>query len=414
MKESTKNLLIGLFVTTGLCLGVAMMLFFSPSIGDRKQTLRVRFTNIAGIVKGTRVTFAGKPVGEVVAIQELSRSHEEGSSSNGFFPFELTLKIDSSVEVYSHDDISIRTTGLMGERSVNIAPKVVLDATTHLIDQEEPLYATSHDPLDAIFTQVSKLATQMEGTVHQLTFWLQAYAPLVENTLHLTNHSLTSLDAILTKTDQSPAFSHLEESSRSLSRILDTIDANVHQHHLIQNLSSLTDSLHSTAIQCESHGVTALKHLEQLLSQINSGEGTIGKLLQSDHLYLRLHSLISKGETILHDINHYGLLFQYDKKWQRARTKKANLLKDLESPLEFQAFFQTEIDGITTSLGRLTELLHRGSNLSLSKEPSARRDYHKQFAQLMRKVEELACSVKLYNEELSQSLAEEVEDDAQQ
>jgi phospholipid/cholesterol/gamma-HCH transport system substrate-binding protein len=68
MTDKMKNILIGLFVSAAVTLTIAMILFLDPKIGDGKKTLEVRFSNISGITIGTRVTFAGKPVGEVESI----------------------------------------------------------------------------------------------------------------------------------------------------------------------------------------------------------------------------------------------------------------------------------------------------------------------------------------------------------
>ena len=101
----------------------------------------------------------------------------------------------------------------------------------------------------------------------------------------------------------------------------------------------------------------------------------------------------------MNDVNHYGLLFQYDKHWQRSRTKKANILKSLDTPREFRSYFEGEVDTITTSLGRLTELL----DLAGPEKKENCRDneqFKQQFGTLIRSVQSLSESLKLYNEGL--------------
>ena len=110
MTDKMKNILIGLFVAAAVTIMVAMVLFLEPRIGDGKKTFRVRFANVAGIIIGTRVTFAGKPVGEVVAIQEVKEARTEPSDETGrVYVYLLTLKVDSTVDIYNYDEIAIRT-----------------------------------------------------------------------------------------------------------------------------------------------------------------------------------------------------------------------------------------------------------------------------------------------------------------
>ena len=84
--------------------------------------------------------------------------------------------------------------------------------------------------------------------------------------------------------------------------------------------------------------------------------------------------------------------------WQRSRTKKANLLKALDTPNEFRTYFEGEIDAMNTSIGRLTELLNRadGERAKIVQSDAFKKD----FADLMRKVQGLSDSIKLYNEGL--------------
>src|SRR5947209_20418902 len=100
MAASIKNILIGIFVLTAIGIIVFMVLFLHPSVGDNAKTLRVRFTDIDKVNVGTRVTFAGRPVGEVVSIQELPDARTNRISKNGdIYVYELVLKVDSAVDV---------------------------------------------------------------------------------------------------------------------------------------------------------------------------------------------------------------------------------------------------------------------------------------------------------------------------
>jgi phospholipid/cholesterol/gamma-HCH transport system substrate-binding protein len=102
----------------------------------------------------------------------------------------------------------------------------------------------------------------------------------------------------------------------------------------------------------------------------------------------------------MNDINPYGILFQYDKTWQRNRTKKANLLKALETPKEFRSYFDGEVDAITTSLGRLSELMERADGADEKTKIAENENFKRQFAALLRSAQSLTDLIKLYNENL--------------
>lgn len=399
MTDKMKNILIGLFVAASVTIMVAMVLFLEPRVGDGKKMLHVRFANIAGIVIGTRVTFAGKPVGEVVAIKEVKDARSEPSDETGrVYFYQLSLKIDSSVDVYNTDEIAIRTTGLMGERSIAIVPKSAQNGKTPFLVNDQVIYASSIDPLENTFNQISKVARQVKNTVDHFDHWFES------NKMTLA-HSIESLDTLLghgeiafSSLNQTQLIPHLRESTDLLNENLRHLQTSLEDDQILHKLSSLTDNLDRAVCAFNSEGTLALHNINQFTRDLATGSGTMGRLVTGDDFYLRMSSLMSKAETLMNDINHYGLLFQYDKHWQRSRTKKANFLKALDSPREFRDYFEGEVDLMTTSLGRLTELMERAEeerNKVFENE-----DFKRQFVSLMRTVQSLSDSIKLYNQGL--------------
>ena len=125
MSNQLKNIMIGIFLIGAISVFVGIVFFLHPSVGDEKQTLYVRFSNINKINVGTRVLFAGKAVGEVTEINQIyhARETQPSDSLGRLFFYQLTLRVDSNVKVYNTDEISIQTSGLLGEKSIAIVPK---------------------------------------------------------------------------------------------------------------------------------------------------------------------------------------------------------------------------------------------------------------------------------------------------
>src|SRR5574338_1167791 len=114
MAESSKNIAVGILVSCGIGLVVWVLLFLHPQFGDGDFKLHTRFTDIEKITVGTRVSYAGRPIGEVQAITPIPR--EEAPTANKRSPiycYDVELAIDSHVVLYSTDDITLSTSGLM-------------------------------------------------------------------------------------------------------------------------------------------------------------------------------------------------------------------------------------------------------------------------------------------------------------
>ena len=402
MTERWKNILIGTFVAAALCIVVALVLFLKPSVGDGHKALRVRFTNIAGINKGTRVTYAGKHVGEVATVEEVPNARLDPDELGRIFSFELTLRIDSSISVFTTDEIAIRTTGLMGERQIAIIPKSPGAGKTPQQVRDQILFANSTDPFDNTLNHMARVATRAESSFALFDEWFQKTAPtLLTSTQRLTEatQSLISLMGEIRELNLAGSI------NTAILNFSDTLKQ-VRDEGLISNLNSLVKDAGVSVATLNGDGTLLINHLKQLSGDLAKGTGTFSRFLKGDDFYLRLNSLMSKSETLMNDINHYGLLFQYNKQWQRMRTKKIHLLNALESPQDFKTYFEGEIDSISTSLGRIGSLLERAEEVQEKEKITQSESFKRDFAALLRQVQALNDALKLYNQDLLTKEAE--------
>ncbi len=401
MSERFKNVLIGGFVAGTLLITCLLVLFLRPHVGDGKQLLRVRFANVAGITKGTRVSYAGRPVGYIVAIAPTGegRTDREGP----IYAYELTLKVDSSVTVYTTDEIALRTTGLMGEKSISILPKPAAHARPVT---NEVLFAQTIDPFEATVNQVGRLAKQADETLRKFDTWFAQNETTLTHTLQSLDGTLTAASSLLFTADKEALVSSLSHTTHLVNENLEAVRSSLVQDNLLGQFSALTAELQNTAQGFNQDGLQTLASLNRISRNIADGTGTVGRFINQDDFYLRLSSLMSKGETLINTVNHHGLLFQYDKHWKKDQVRRANMLRSLETPDEFKAYFENEVDGINTSIGRLTELLERTSTFDERTRLAQTDSFQKDFAALLRMSQSLTDSIRLYNEGLVAQLNE--------
>ncbi|HSX10917.1 MAG TPA: MlaD family protein [Chlamydiales bacterium] len=399
MTDQVKNILIGLFVTSALMIMVALVLFLKPTVGDGKKILSVRFTNIGGISVGTRVTFAGKPIGEVIHIRELSNARDEADETGRIYLYQLTLKIDSGATIYNTDEISIKTNGLMGERTVAIVPKLPAKDKMAQVVTTQVIYANSTDALENTFSQVTKVANRLETAVGKLDRWFDQNQQTLASAIKTFDGAMGQIDGLLGLVAAEKLVPAVRQSVDLLNDNMTLVRSSLDEDQLLHKYASLADSLDQATGVLNTDGAQILRNFSQISRDIASGTGTVGRLVAGDDFYLRMASLMNKTETLMNDINHYGILFQYNKQWQKTRTRKANFLKALDTPQEFRNYFEGEVDSMTTSLGRLTELMERAN--TTERDNIIQSDAFKSsFANLMRQVQGLTDSLRLYNENL--------------
>lgn len=359
MGDQAKNILIGGFVLAAFLIVTFMLLFLNPTVGDDSKKYKVRFSDIDKVNVGTRVTYGGRPVGEVTEIKMVQDPRNPREVENGhIYLYELTLGVDSSVNVFNSDTITLRTSGLLGERSVAITPMPPKPGEPLTpVEQNQVIFALETGSVEETLKDFKQLSDKFEDTLNA-----------IQKTFQDINN---------------------EKIVAKMGETIEGIGA-------IANVIMEDDRLRNT-----------LDNLHQFSDDLAQGNGTVGQLIKNDEMYLRLNALIGKAEIILDDINHYGPFYASDKNWQRLRARRANLLYCLSTPQQFKNYFNDEVDEIFTSLDRVNQVLQETEGMDpCGLDPCGlnKGDFKKVFAELMRRVKQMEESLRLYNIQLNAPL----------
>lgn len=386
MIDQGKNFMIGLFVIAAVSIIIFILLFLHPSVGNEELVLRVRFADIDKISVGTRVTFAGKPIGEVVAINEVEETERNRIGRDGkVYVYELVLRADSSINVYNTDEIAAKTSGLLGEKSVVITPLPPKPGETLKVVSHDILYANEQGGVDDALKELRKIGNKIDTTLSAVEdVFLDLHKQHLFEKMAATAENLKSITSALNKPDQwSETLDNFHDLSAKMNKSWKTVDIS------LKNLSKAT----ANAKTFTGDGVT-------LIGDVKEGRGTLGNLLRRDDLYLKANALLSKANVTLNDIGHYGLLYHSDKGWQRLRARRMNMIYKLQNPQEFSNFFNDEIDGISTSLERVSMVLNDTESTVSSCCLNQNRDFTKVFSELLGRVKELEEALNMYNQQL--------------
>lgn len=388
MGDQIKNMMVGIVMLAACAFTIALILFLKPSVGDEKKTYEVRFSNINGLNIGTRVMFAGKPVGEVVAIQEIPEARKQPSDSLGrIYFYQLTLKVDSSITLYNTDSITIQTSGLLGEKSIGIIPAAPRPGVIVRPVKNEPIYAESADILETAFYQLSTLANSMNATFDFLHDWMKKNGDSLSNAVTSFTSVMDQADITLKKVNDSQIIEEAEKGITQFAQTMERLQNSVKElqdGHFFTNLTSITSNINKTT------------------DSIATGKGTLGKLIEQDDMYMQVVSLLTKADTVMNDINHYGVLFHLNKTWQRERLQQITLLSSLDTPSSFRKYFEQEVQDVNLAMSRLSMLLEKAESNPQKQAIFKNSQFSKDFAEFLREVDALAKNVKLYNEELVQ------------
>jgi phospholipid/cholesterol/gamma-HCH transport system substrate-binding protein len=386
MGDQIKNMMVGLVMLSACAFTIALILFLKPSVGDSRKTYEVRFSNVNGIGIGTRVMFAGKPVGEVTNLIEIKDARKERADSLGrIYFYQLTLKVDSSVVIYSNDIITIQTSGLLGEKSIAIIPEEPKPGELVRPVKKEALYAESADPLETAFYQLSKVAKSMGGTFTYLQDWLEKNGDSLATAVSSFGDVMQEANQTLKQVNNSKIIANVDQGTAYFASLMKQVRDSMQElcdAKFFTNMGSIaTNIAHTTG-------------------SIANAKGTLGKLIEEDDMYMQVTSLFTKADTLMNDINHYGILFHLNKTWQRQRLQQITELNALSTPAAFRSYFEQEVQDVNLALSRLSLLLEKADQSPDKERIFENKQFAKDFAEFLREVNNLSKSVKEYNEQL--------------
>ncbi len=381
-----KSMIIGGFTVCGIAVAVWSIFFFKPSVGDNKNQLTIRFANVESIDIGTRISYAGRPVGEVIEINQVLNAREENSDEYGRpFSYEVIAAVDSSVKVYSTDLIEIHTSGLLGEKSIAIIPQKIPEGQQPQNAIGGIIYAASADPLVGTLKNVSDAATEMARTMSKVSEVIEENQAVVNNSLNNLNSTIEEIHNLAYQANQLDVVGSFNRAAIDISKMANGANQMIEK----VRASDLFEKVDSTA-----------SSLLYICQQIADGKGTLGKLINDPTLYLEAVGLIDRVSTLIYDLNHYGLLFHRNSRWKEAQRARNQDLDALDTPDAFKQAFQGEMQQINQSLDKVGDMIEKAD--AGDEEIIDSKEFKQYFYQLLNEVNRLQNLIELYNQKVTQ------------
>jgi phospholipid/cholesterol/gamma-HCH transport system substrate-binding protein len=313
VRKYTTEFWVGLFTLISLLTALYMVYRTGDLRLERQPGYKVfvDLTDVAGLDVGDMVRVAGVETGKVESIvleENLGR---------------VTLSIDHRVALYEDATAQVETYGLLGDRYVSVnpghakLPRVPPGGEIHA--------AVSPAELDALIARLGEVATDIKAVTSTLRNVLGgeegelALREILANSRDLTKElartvrenqedfkKITKQVALLTREMQEMVSENRESVRRTLATVpataenLQEITADARrlfdEHY--EDISETLGNLRTASTQLEA----SLKAMEQITGQIREGEGTLGKLVQDDALYLEARNTLTEMRNLIEDL----------------------------------------------------------------------------------------------------------------
>jgi len=239
------------------------------------------FKTVQELKKGDLVKMAGVEVGR---IDSITLTNEK---------VHVTMKIKKrEAEIKTDSKATIKFTGLLGQNFVSIdfgtptAPKAVAGATLSTVEQPD---------LAAIMTKLDTVAEDIQGLTKSFT--PDSLAPLFGPITDFMKNNSTNLSAILSNTRE--ITEQVQNGRGTVGKLL--YDETLYNTALsaVVGLQSGTAELKTTVLEAQS----LMTNANSIISQINAGQGTLGKLTKDETLYREMTLAMVNAREILEKVN---------------------------------------------------------------------------------------------------------------
>lgn len=308
-----KEVKIGIFVTLVIAITIWGINFLKgKNIFTVSRQYYAVFNNIGGLQISSDVSANGYTIGRVSDIQfvhgQISKIIVEVSIDRQF-----TIPSNSVVEIFSTD--------FMGSKAVNM----ILGSSNIPAKENDTLQGKFDGDISVL---VTKKLLPIKEKAERLIESVDSVMAVIKNTFtpetqENIRKGVASLEQIIVtqRTRVSLIMENLEDISTNLK------NSNEEVTNTLQNFSNLSDSLAQSNIKTAIQNANNVIYETNLLMQkLNQNQGSVGKLINEDSIYVSLEKTIKDLDLLLIDLKanpkkyvHFSLFGKSGKKQSNRR-----------------------------------------------------------------------------------------------
>lgn len=262
---------------------IGILYLQQPGILESGLRVHMRIDHVESLARGDEVKFRGVRVGTVQAINFVTSG------------LDVILQLDPGIDIPADSSFVVQSGGILSGADVVINPGKSKQhlASNSVVDGQREMGLLSaltsdtgiHDQIQTILSQIQQFPEQQIGDS-------------VKATLDSLAKTSESLDAIV------------QENRKTVAQILDHLNTGVSNgtvgvNDVITKLNSdvsafrgSLDSVDQTLVETRA----ALGKLNGVVTNLNDGHGSAGKLLTDDTLYYKLNDTLDAIQALAKDI----------------------------------------------------------------------------------------------------------------
>lgn len=307
----SKEVKVGVLGIIGLVLLYYGFNFLKGSdIFSSTKDYHLTFKDVMGLEVSNTVTYNGVVVGRVSSVTP----DYENDRVN------VVVALKKEVKITDKSDILLADAGLVGGKTLilRILPgnplppgsQVKTGVQTGLLGSVTEMLDPTLEKVDSLLSTLNVVATEFQDSGNALKTLLAS-----------ATQSTAGLNAIMASNSKNlnTITGNAAVLTADLNRVVKDLDTQLKP--ILANATKFTDSLSSMQIAATMDKLDAtVASFQSIMSEINSGKGTIGKLTSNDSLYMNLNNTAESLNKLMVDLKanpkryvHFSLFGRKDK-----------------------------------------------------------------------------------------------------
>ncbi len=312
MRGLSTELKVGLFAV----LVVTIMTFMTFKVGgldwvkEEGNIYYVYFKNIAGLNEKTKLKIAGVDAGLIEKIEL-----HEGVAK-------MTVRVQKEVRMFSDASASIKATGLLGDKYLEIKPGSKEPALKNGDTIQDVLEIVDIDDMVRKLSKVSENISTLAIALNEALGTEDAKRSLRETVSNLSNITANLNETIVVNDEKMRnVLDNIKTLTASLNKLVDknkepitdtvgnlrefSAKLKTDGPELIANLNKTTRELKEMVEETKPSIKNTVESLDKITKKIDQGEGTLGKLVKDERLYENINKAAEGVEKTFGAIDRF-------------------------------------------------------------------------------------------------------------
>lgn len=315
--KTSKEIKTAILVLSGIFLFIFIFNYLKgENLFNSSKKIAAIYSNVEGLSISSLVTINGHKVGKVQDIN---------FTGDGSGKLKVSMLIDSDFNFSKNSIAELYESGLIGGKAIAIIP--VYDDSESSVSGDVLISRIKPGLTELVNQRLTPLQEKIESVM------VSADALLVNVNSIFDKRTKSEIKGSISKLEQT--ISSFEKTSNSLQNLIETNKNSINNSlqnfsNISDNLSDMSETFSEVEFKQTVNGLkSSIESFNNLITNVNRGEGSMGKLFKDEKLYNNLESSLGQLESLLEDLKlnpkryvHFSLFGKKNKPYQNTDLNK--------------------------------------------------------------------------------------------